>query len=205
MRRFIFALVLLASAGCSSSPTTIATPTSPSPTQSMIPTPLSPLVGQWELNRTCAAIVKSLTQAGLADLIPQDIGETLKLPVNAPLPASWDPKHPCADARPPTEHSHTFWADGTFNSYDQNGQQVDDGSYRIVNDHTFIIGGGTPMTFHYLVNGDTIKFRLVMPKECSTKHCRNVLAWAFAVAYSGQTWTRVLSGPHVPSGSGSSG
>src|SRR5207249_11896313 len=42
--------------------------------------------------------------------------------------------------RPPTAHTHTFWADGTFSSYNENGQQVDDGTYVIVDDHTLRIG-----------------------------------------------------------------
>ncbi len=102
--------------------------------------------------------------------------------------------------QPPIEHSHTFWADGTFNSYDQNGQQVDDGTYTIINGHTFAIGDST---FHYRIQGDNIKFDVVIPKDCSTKHCREGLGWAFSVAYPGPTWTRVTSGPNVPAGSGS--
>jgi hypothetical protein len=161
-------------------------------------TPRPPLVGQWALKKTCDMIVQALTKAGLEDLIPMDVGETLKLPENAPLPSSWDPAHPCEDAKAPTEHSHTFWPDGAFNSYDQNGQQVDEGPYKIVNDHTFIIGGHTPTTFHYRIRGDTIMFDVVIPKDCSSKHCRGVLAWAFSVANPGQTWTRVTSGPNAP-------
>ena len=134
----------------------------------------------------------------IEDLIPLDVGETLKLPENAPLPANWDPSDPCADAKPPTEHSHTFWPDGEFNSYDQNGQQVDNGPYKIVNDHTFTIGDRTPTTFHYWIRGDTIMFDVVVPKDCTTKHCLGVLAWAFSVANPGQEWTRVTSGPNVP-------
>lgn len=115
-----------------------------------------------------------------------------------PTPARWDPSHPCADARKPTEHSHTFWPDGSFNSYDQTGNEVDNGPYNIVNDHTFIIGGRTPMTFHYRISGNTIMFDPVVPKNCSTRHCRHVLAWAFSVAYVGQTWHRVTSGSLCP-------
>jgi hypothetical protein len=59
------------------------------------------------------------------------------------------------------------------------------------------------MTFHYRIHDDTIMFDVVLPSDCSTKHCRSVLAWAFSVAYPGQTWTRVISGPEVPPGLGS--
>jgi hypothetical protein len=171
---------------------------------SISPSPLPPLVGQWELNRTCAAIVKALTKAHLTNFIPQDITELIKgVPENGPLPDTWDPAHPCVHAKPPTEHSHTFWAGETnnFNSYDENGQQVDDGTYTIIDDHTFGIGDST---FHFRVTGDKLQLSVVVPKDCSTKHCREELGWAFSVAYPGQTWTRVTSGPHVPPGTGSS-
>jgi hypothetical protein len=207
MRRLTGVVIasILATVSCASRATpapsgkeTVATSSQMSTTQ------LSPLVGQWELMRTCAQIVQALTDAGLADLIPMDVGELIQgVPVNGSLPARWDPADPCANATPPIEHSHTFWENGSFNSYDQNGQQVDEGSYTVVDDHTFTIDGRTPMTFHYRIHDDTIMFDVVLPSDCSTKHCRSVLAWAFSVAYPGQTWTRVISGPEVPPGSGS--
>ena len=122
---------------------------SPSPNATPSGPPLPPLVGQWQLLRTCAPIVAALTRAHRTDLIPHDVTELLEgVPENGPLPKTWNRAHPCASAKPPTAHSHTFWADGTFNSYNENGQQVDDGTYVIVDDHTLRIGD---WTFHYLV------------------------------------------------------
>jgi hypothetical protein len=199
MRRSLLAFVLFVLAACSSTgSSTVGASTSPSATSSVSETPRPPLVGQWALKKTCDMIVQALTRAGLENLIPLDVGETFKLPENAPLPSSWDPAHPCEDAKAPTEHSHTFWPDGEFNSYDQYGQEVDNGPYEIVNDHTFVIGGHTPTTFHYRIRGDTIKFDVVVPKDCTTKHCLRVVAWAFSVANPGQEWTRVTSGPNAP-------
>jgi hypothetical protein len=57
------------------------------------------------------------------------------------------PSHPCAHAKPPTGHSHTFWAGGTFNSYDENGNRVDDGVYELIDDHTFTFSPIIPMHF----------------------------------------------------------
>jgi len=61
--------------------------------------------------------------------VPLSLPEVLKGSVNGQLPANFDPAHPCADELPPTAHSHTFWPDGTFNSYDQDGNEVDRESY----------------------------------------------------------------------------
>jgi hypothetical protein len=218
MRRALLSLILLVGAACSSNPSKAVAP----PTASRAPaastasaSPLSPLVGQWEFKRTCAAIVSALAKAGLTDLIPQDIGETIKgWPEDGSVPASWDPSHPCAHAKPPTEHSHTFWADGSFNSYDENGNEVDKDTYELVDDHTLAF---KYITMHYSVAGDSLRLDVVIPPNCTTKRivgyddeghpvsCREILAWAFSVAYPGQVWTRVTSGPHVPAGTGSSG
>jgi len=205
---------ILVIAGCTSKTTASVGVASPSSTSSVSAAPLPALVGQWELKRTCAAIVRALTRAGLPELIPQDIGETLKgVPSDAPLPGGWDPSHPCHDARPPTVHSHTFWADGSFNSYDQHGAEVDAGPYRFLDDNTVHLCSDSNLscakndwvaTLHYrIINSDTVGFSVVIPKDCSTKQCQSALGWAFAVSYPGQTWTRVTSGPNVPPGSGS--
>jgi hypothetical protein len=208
MRRTALVVLLAALVACSSNGSTkvaTGTPsTSPKPSASTAPLPF--LVGKWELKRTCVAIVKALTQAGFADLIPQDVVELIKgVPVNGTLPATWDPAQPCADAKPPIEHSHTFWPDGSFNSYDQNDQQVDDGQYTLVDDHTFIFPGAISITMHCRIKGDTIMFDPMIPKNCSTTKCRDAIGYAFAVAYPGQTWTRATSGPNVPTGSVGSG
>jgi hypothetical protein len=196
----LLAFALVALAACDSTgPSTVAASTSPSATVSVSETPRPPLVGQWALKKTCDMIVQALTKAGLENLIPLDVGETLKIPENAPLPANWDPSHPCADAKAPYEHSHTFWPDGEFNSYDQDGQEVDNGPYTIVNDRTFFLGTRSHhTTFHYRIRGDTIMFDVVIPKDCSSEDCLGTLAWAFSVANPGQTWTRVTSGPNAP-------
>ncbi|MEP7040174.1 MAG: hypothetical protein ABI864_01225 [Chloroflexota bacterium] len=190
------ALVLMVGACNSPASTPSQTPVgSSSPASSASPTPVSPLVGQWMLDRTCADIVEALTVANQTDLIPKVVSEHLYGPDTNTLPADFDPANPCANARPATEHSHTFWADGTFNSWDQNGSQVDDGTYSLVDDRTFTMGLAT---FHFAATADTIMFDVVIPEECSTQQCIDDLGWAFSVAYPGQTWTRVTSGPHVP-------
>jgi hypothetical protein len=171
------------------------------------PTPLSPVVGKWRLDRTCDAIVRALTDADLRSLLTRRqlrdmtariITETIEgVPENGPLPSSWDPMHPCAHARPPTKHSHTFWADGSFNSYDENERQVDDGPYQIDAPDTLRMGDWT-WTFH--VSGDQLTLDPVLPAECGSPECLDGLGWALSVAYPGQRWTRETTGPHVPLG-----
>jgi len=161
---------------------------------------------------SCAAIVRSLEEAHAPDLIPRTVGEFVATDESGELPSSWDPRRPCARAQPPKEHSHTFWADGTFNSYDQFGAQVDEGTYELVDEHTFVFPPG--ITMRYEVGADTLELDVVPPGDCTDERvlghdeegravsCRELLAWAYSVAFPGGTWVRVRTGPHVPPGSG---
>ncbi len=91
MRHSLLAFALVALVACSSTDSsTVGASTSPSATSSVSETPRPHLVGQWALKKTCDMIVQALTKAGLENLIPLDVGETLELPENAPLPAPND-------------------------------------------------------------------------------------------------------------------
>lgn len=206
MRRAVLALGLAMLTACSvKAATTGSSPAaSASPAVRISVSALPDLVGEWQFLRTCAALVKVETDAHLTDLITfQHLAELIDGSVNE---ANWDPSRPCAGAKPPTEHSHTFWANGAFNSYDENGRQVDQGTYTI-DGHNFTISNPDfgDWTFNYRVTGETIAFDVVIPKNCTATPCREGLAWAFSVAFPGQSWTRVTSGPDVPPGTGSSG
>ena len=101
-----------------------------------------------------------------------------------------DMSHPCAGAVA-RKHSHFFTAEGEFGSLDASGQQVDDGQYRIVDDHTFAIATeeDREVRFHYqVIGGDTITFEPVIPK-CRPS-CGDSI-WSVSVAYEGYTWHRV--------------
>jgi hypothetical protein len=80
----------------------------------------------------------------------------------------------CAGAVPRT-HAHFFTEDGLFGSLDWNGDQVDDGTYELVGDDTFVVSKEFPdVTFHYVIDGDTIAFEPVIP-ECSPRLLRGGL------------------------------
>lgn len=113
------------------------------------------------------------------------------------LPASWDPKQPCAKPKV-SPHSHTFWADGRFNSYDERDREVDSGTWTIVDDRTFRIDD---WSFRYTADRTSLTMEPVVPAGCSDA-CLEGLGWTFSVSYPGQTWTRVTSGQHVPPDSG---
>jgi hypothetical protein len=99
-----------------------------------------------------------------------------------------DPAHPCAGAVS-RRHAHFFTKDGLFGSLDWNGEQVDDGTYEVVDENTFVISKEFPdVTFNFAVRGDAITFEPVIP-DCSPG-CFEA-AWSVSVAYPGEQWHRV--------------
>jgi hypothetical protein len=195
MRRFcavgIAGLVLLlAAAGCggSTSPSSPATEAAVEPTTSSSTKP-EPLVGDWQTVFQCEELVRVFKSAGLEEFTLLSIaGHDLIPGVDPEHPEQIaDPAHPCKGAVP-RKHSHSFAEDGTFASYDYNGNQVDDDSYEIVDDHTFILGR---ITFRYRIEDDTIMFDPVIPADCSTRRCRDKYAYAVSVAFPGNKWKRV--------------
>jgi hypothetical protein len=148
--------------------------------------PAAALVGEWERDTRCEEIVPRLSDAGL----DQWVGDVAAAFVPGASSGGdlADPSMPCTGAVP-IRHSHFFTADGRFGSRDQNGMDVDDGTYRLVGDDTFIISKEFPdVTFHYVVSGDSIMFTPVIP-ECRPA-CFEA-TWSVTVAYEGLPWTRV--------------
>jgi len=209
VRRTVVVLVLLVAVGCGSHETPTSRPTNASSAPSSA---LPALVGQWQLTQTCAGLVRAMRRVHRLDLLSHQLGDFVGGWEEGP-PAGWDPRRPCAHAAPARTHSHTFWADGTFNSYDENGAEVDADTYELVNDHTFRFS--PLLTVNYRVTGELFTMDPVPPENCTGERivgvedgrsvsCLEVLAWAYSVAWPGAQWKRVTSGPHVPPGSGSS-
>jgi hypothetical protein len=154
------------------------------------------LVGEWQRVTTCADYVRALTWAGFPEAALEAAAGNGFIPGVTTVEDLADPAHPCRGAIP-RRHSHFFTQDGQFGSRDWDGNQVDDGSYKTVDDHTLVIpygfeeGPPIQVTFHYRIAGETIRFDPVMPSDCSTSRCREAAAWSVAVALPGKTWRRV--------------
>ena len=192
------AVIVFLVAACSGSPgTTVSTASSataeaPSPSPSITasatasPTPQSALVGEWARETRCEEIVERLTEAGLEASVLDNAAAFV--PGASSGADIKDPAAPC-DGAVPVRHSHFFTVDGLFGSRDQDGNQVDDGRYRVTDDATFVVSKEFPdVTFRFSVDGGTIKFEPVMP-ACAPE-CFEA-TWAVTVAYEGLPWTRV--------------
>ena len=180
MLLLVFAIVGLSCTGDEPAPTDV----SPEPTgqPSSSPSPeVSPLVGEWKRLTKCQELVRLLEANGLGERAPQAIEGNGW--VDGTLEQLAGKDDPCEGAVP-REHSHFFTEFGAFGSLDWRGEQVDEGTYEIVDDRTFTIGDAT---FHFVIEGDTISFEPVLPDRCTGFDC----VWMIAVASPGYSWERV--------------
>jgi hypothetical protein len=159
---------------------------------------INPLVGDWRRKRTCEEYVSRLRQAGLGDQIPSH--RELLAEFGAGAASGQDSAGPCKGVNGRLAHDHVFYRDGLFRSVDNNGNFVDDGHYRLPNDHTIVFpGSGITAHFRFSDHLNTVTFNLVLPKnldECS-ESCRGDYAWAVSVFYSGLPWHRVCQADNV--------
>jgi hypothetical protein len=136
---------------------------------------------------TCTELVTALTQAGLKKFVLESVAGNSFIPgVTSPDQIA-NPARPCKGAVS-RKHSHFFTKDRKFGSLDWRGETVDDGTYRLVNNRTFVIFKEFPkVTFHFRIRGNTITFAPVIARGCATFRC----AWAISMAYPGKSWQRV--------------
>jgi hypothetical protein len=147
----------------------------------------SAIVGTWRRATTCSELVKALTSAGLKKFVLESVAGNGFIPGVTNPDQIANPASPCKGAVA-RKHSHFFTKDRKFGSLDWKGEQVDDGTYRLVNNRTFIISKEFPnVTFHFRIRGNTITFAPVIAHSCTTFRC----AWAISMAYPGKSWQRV--------------
>jgi hypothetical protein len=148
----------------------------------------SPLVGEWQRDTTCEERVKAFVDAGLGKYAAENVVGDGFVPGVGDVSELEDPAHPCVGAVP-TKHSHFFTADGEFGSRDADGNQVDDGQYRMVGPDSIEIGSFEGwVRFRYEVEADTLRLFPVLPK-CARHGCFDA-QWALSVSYDGLPWAR---------------
>ena len=89
------------------------------------------IVGEWKRETTCLELVQALRDAGMGELVDEFVAGNGFIPgIGVEDPEQIDTTQPCKGAVPRV-HSHFFTADGQFGSRDWNGEDVDDGRYRV--------------------------------------------------------------------------
>jgi hypothetical protein len=183
-------VIAVLAAGCGSSGSAATTESAEGPAQTPSnTTPEVPLVGRWEQTHTCQALVQALTKAHLLATAPVVVGDYFP---NS-NPRSLAAKNDLCSGATPQIHSHFFTADGMFGSLDQDDNQVDDGSYEIINAHALRIGDAT---FDFTItNGNTLILKPVIiaadrHQALSNPFKFSTAAWQVAVTYGGLPWKR---------------
>jgi hypothetical protein len=148
------------------------------------------IVGRWERVTTCQELVSALTKAGLRKTAPAILAGNGFVPGTPQQLAARTNICKGAVAR---RHSHFFTAAGQFGSVDYNSQQVDDGSYRLLDIRTVRINDGK---FHFRIKGRELRLEPVISAAARRKALADPLqfstaGWQVAVAFPGHAWKRV--------------
>ena len=138
------------------------------------------IVGVWRGEHQCDGMVEALTAAGFDESVAVEnvIGNGLLSDVTSHEHVT-DMTEICEDATA-IEHSHEFTADGQFFSYDQDGEQVDDGTYELVDEGALTIGAPDRegVTFQFTIEGNHLTLEPQLPAGCLKFECQ----WAVMVA-----------------------
>ncbi len=175
-----------ASAAPPSAESTAASPVAATPSPSTAALPA--IVGEWVGIHDCERITTLLGEAGLDEFLLEAVYGNGLVPGATTEADLKDPTQPCLGAVQ-RAHSHFFTAGGGFGSRDFNGQQVDEGGYKIEGDDLIDINGSK---FRFHIDGEelTLEPEPVDISQCTTKMCRFEASWVLMVAMPGATWTR---------------
>jgi len=169
-------------AGSSASPAASSAAASPSPTTSAEPsTADAAIVGVWRGEHECEGIADALAEAGFDEsvIIENIVGNGLVPGVDSPDDVAGVTQ--ACDEATTLEHSHEFTADGEFFSYDQDGNEVDFGTYELADDDTLTIGAPDrpDVSFDFTIEGDHLTLEPQLPEPgCLEFECQ----WAVMVA-----------------------
>ena len=147
------------------------------------------IVGRWQQAHRCQQLVDALDALGLGAIAPSVVGDYFPDQTAEELAAKSDI---CSGATP-IQHSHFFTSAGLFGSLDQYWNQVDDGTYVMVDRDTVAINGAT---FDFALQGDTLSLTPRITDRQRREALRDPLefstaGWMVAVSYPGTNWKSV--------------
>jgi hypothetical protein len=190
-RRLVLLAAVLAAACGGGSATTPSVASATSAAAATGP-PESTIVGRWEQVHTCQQLLRALNSVDLLPIAPSVIGY---FPDKPPEQIA-QKAHVCQGAKPEL-HSHFFTSNSGFGSLDQNDQQVDEGTYRLIDARTIRIQNpDVDVSFHFRIVGKVLKLYPVITDAMQEEALAHPLdfsaaGWAVAVSYIGQPWHRV--------------
>lgn len=135
------------------------------------------IVGVWRGEHECEGIANALAEAGFDEsvIIENIVGNGLVPGAESPDDVA-GVTEACEEATT-LEHSHEFTANGEFFSFDQDGNEVDFGTYELVDDDTVAIGDQR-VEFDFTIEGDHLTLEPKVEPGCLEFECQ----WAVMVA-----------------------
>jgi hypothetical protein len=135
-------------------------------------------------------MVRAADAQGLSAIAPAIVGDYFPNSTYEELAA----KDTLCSGAKPQQHSHFFTTDGFFGSLDQHENQVDDGTYTIVDSDTIRIGDDA--VFDYRIDGATLRLtpRITdRQRQEALAHPAEFTAASYmvAVAVQGNKWKHV--------------
>lgn len=79
--------------------------------------------------------------------------------------------------------SHFFLAYCSRGALDENSEQIDDGTYTLIDDHT---RGLEDLRVTFVIEGDTLSLTAVIPPEPCDEDCRDTYAYLVSAYYPGE-------------------
>ena len=144
------------------------------------------LIGSWHRAQSCEEMSAAFEKAGLAESHREWLQGNFY--GGKPGPKKGDP---CVGAEGPLEHDHFFTAAGAFGSHDQNGEEVDNGDFNVIDGNTVSFpshaqefGYDGDLVVDYTVSGDVVTFVVAPPDPC-VDACADAYAWALSAFASG--------------------
>jgi hypothetical protein len=135
----------------------------------------------------CPELVKALSDAGLAALAPAVAMDYFPDSTPQELARKTD----VCEGAEPFVHSHFFSESGAFGSLTEDLEQVDDGTYEILDNTSFRIGNAdTGAVFRYEIDGDELSLAPVVTGEMRKEALARPLSftpagWSIAVVIRG--------------------
>lgn len=182
----VFLAITIVATACKSGSSSQPQPGSSQDAVPSITSPAPAIEATWRRDYTCEDLVRAFESVGVGEHAPDAL-----VGLHMVEESAAGSENPCKEAVE-VQLTHVFRPNGYLLDY-LGTKLVDDcHCYSLIGDDTFVVLGdsGDPdISLHYVIDGDTLTFDVVLPDPCSAK-CQDQVAFTVA-SYAVGPWNRV--------------